>query len=101
MLLKLQRKLLTVLEEGKIRRLGGDVEIQLNVRVIATTNRLIIEEIKAARFREDLYYRLAVITINIPLLRESETTSLSSAKAFRKVCPTGFTAVYPRNSLCN
>ncbi|MCK4592988.1 sigma-54-dependent Fis family transcriptional regulator, partial [bacterium] len=68
--LKLQSKLLTVLEEGRIRRLGGDVEIQLSVRVIASTNHPIVEEIKAGRFREDLYYRLAVITINVPPLRE-------------------------------
>jgi len=68
--LQLQSKLLTVLEEGKIRRLGGDVEIPLNVRVIATTNRPIVLDIKNGRFREDLYYRLAVITINVPPLRE-------------------------------
>jgi DNA-binding NtrC family response regulator len=68
--LQLQSRLLTVLEEGKIRRLGGDVEIPLNVRVIATTNRPIIKDIETGRFREDLYYRLAVITINVPPLRE-------------------------------
>ncbi|HUT98445.1 MAG TPA: sigma-54 dependent transcriptional regulator [bacterium] len=68
--LQLQSKLLTVLEEGRIRRLGGDVDIPLNVRVIATTNRPIVEDIKNGRFREDLYYRLAVITINVPPLRE-------------------------------
>jgi DNA-binding NtrC family response regulator len=68
--LPLQSKLLTVLEEGRIRRLGGDAEIPLNVRVIATTNRPIVEDIKNGRFREDLYYRLAVITINVPPLRE-------------------------------
>jgi DNA-binding NtrC family response regulator len=68
--LPLQSKLLTVLEEGRIRRLGSDVEIAMNVRVIATTNRPIVEDIKNGRFREDLYFRLAVITINVPPLRE-------------------------------
>jgi DNA-binding NtrC family response regulator len=67
---RLQSKLLTVLEERKIRRLGGAIEIPLNVRVIATTNRNLVEEIKEGRFREDLYYRLAVITIHVPPLRE-------------------------------
>jgi DNA-binding NtrC family response regulator len=67
---RLQSKLLTVLEDRKIRRLGGSVEIPLNVRVIATTNRNLVEEIKQNRFREDLYYRLAVITIHVPPLRE-------------------------------
>jgi DNA-binding NtrC family response regulator len=68
--LPLQSKLLTVLEEGRIRRLGGSAEIPMNVRVIATTNRPIVEDIKKGRFREDLYFRLAVITINVPPLRE-------------------------------
>ncbi len=67
---RLQSKLLTVLEERKIRRLGGSIEIPLNIRVIATTNRNLAEEIKGGRFREDLYYRLAVITIDVPPLRE-------------------------------
>ncbi len=68
--LQLQSKLLSVLEERRLRRLGGSNEIKIDVRVIATSNRDLDEEIAAGRFRRDLYYRLAVITIHLPPLRE-------------------------------
>src|SRR5262249_44873927 len=66
----LQAKLLRVLEDGHFRRVGSTAELRADVRVIAATNRRLEEEIKAARFREDLYYRLNVIAIHLPPLRE-------------------------------
>src|SRR6204780_421638 len=65
-----QAKLLRVLEDGRVRRLGGKSEIQLDVRVIAATNAPLDTAIKEGRFREDLYYRLNVFPIPLPSLRE-------------------------------
>jgi DNA-binding NtrC family response regulator len=65
----LQAKLLRVLEDGHYRRVGSTQESYANVRVVAATNKVLEEELKAGRFREDLYYRLKVITIELPALR--------------------------------
>jgi two-component system nitrogen regulation response regulator NtrX len=65
-----QSKLLRVLQEHTIRPVGGLTEIPVNVRVVAATNRSLPEEIKRGRFRQDLFYRLAVLIIHIPPLRE-------------------------------
>lgn len=65
-----QAKLLQVLQEGKFSMLGENREIEVNVRVITATNRKLMEAIKEGRFREDLYYRLNVVNIHIPPLRE-------------------------------
>jgi len=65
---ELQAKLLRVLEEGKLRRLGGGAEISIDVRVLASTNRNLEAAIREGRFREDLYYRLNVFTIELPPL---------------------------------
>jgi DNA-binding NtrC family response regulator len=68
--LELQAKFLRVLEERKIRRLGGRAEVEVDVRVICATNRDLKEEIRRGRFREDLYFRLHVFTIVLPPLKE-------------------------------
>lgn len=68
--LSLQAKLLRVLEEGAFRRVGGLKDIPLDVRVLAASNRDLKSESEAARFRLDLYYRLSIIQIDIPPLRE-------------------------------
>lgn len=70
MKLELQPKLLRVLEERKIRRVGGDQSIPVNVRVIAATNRPLDEALRDSKLRKDLYYRLNVFKIPIPPLRE-------------------------------
>jgi two-component system response regulator HydG len=65
---ELQAKLLRVLEEGKLRRLGGATEISVDVRVLAATNRNLEVAMREGRFREDLYYRLNVFSIELPPL---------------------------------
>jgi two-component system NtrC family response regulator len=96
--LSLQVKLLRFLQEQRIERVGGREEIFVDVRVIAATNRDLKERINDGRFREDLYYRIGVVTIALPPLREREgdilllATSLLhrySAESKRKI--TGFT----------
>jgi transcriptional regulator with PAS, ATPase and Fis domain len=66
----LQAKLLRVLEDGHYRRVGSTKESHANVRIIAATNKPLEQEQKAKRFREDLYYRLNVVTIEMPPLRD-------------------------------
>lgn len=68
--LHLQAKLLRVLQEKAFERVGSSQTIRVDVRVLATTNRNLLEEVEAGRFRRDLYYRLAVLPIHIPPLRE-------------------------------
>jgi two-component system response regulator AtoC len=66
----LQAKLLQVLQDGEFSRLGGKADVQVDVRVIAATNRDLESAVASGQFREDLYFRLNVVTINLPPLRE-------------------------------
>jgi transcriptional regulator with PAS, ATPase and Fis domain len=65
----LQAKMLRFLEEKSFKRVGGSVDIKVDVRVVAATNRKLETEVKEGRFREDLYYRLNVLPIELPALR--------------------------------
>ena len=70
MSLPAQAKVLRVLQESSISRVGSDKDIKVNVRIVAATNKNLKEEISAGRFREDLYHRLAVILIKVPSLND-------------------------------
>jgi DNA-binding NtrC family response regulator len=70
MSLSAQAKVLRALQEGKITRVGGDKEISVDVRVVAATNKNLLEEVEAKNFRLDLYHRLGVILIHVPSLNE-------------------------------
>jgi len=70
MSLAAQAKVLRVLQENKLSRVGSDKDISVNVRVVAATNKNLTEEIAKGNFREDLYHRLSVIVIQVPLLSE-------------------------------
>lgn len=72
MSLSAQAKVLRALQENKITRIGGDVDIPVNVRVVAATNKDLRKEISLGNFREDLYHRLSVIEIKVPPLRERQ-----------------------------
>jgi two-component system response regulator AtoC len=67
---RVQAQLLRVLQEGEIRRVGESAPIKVDARVVAATNKDLMEEVKAGKFREDLFYRLNVVSIKIPPLRE-------------------------------
>jgi two-component system NtrC family response regulator len=78
--LALQVKLLRFLQEQKIERIGGREEIFVDARVLAATNKDLKQSVQEGRFREDLYYRLGVVTISLPLLREREGDILLLAR---------------------
>lgn len=80
--LDLQPTLLRALETGRITPLGSDQEIEVDVRIIAATNRNLVNEIESGSFRRDLYYRLNVISIEIPPLRERTEDILPLARYF-------------------
>ena len=80
--LALQVKLLRFLQEHEVERVGGRQEIPVDVRVLAATHMNLEQAMTDGRFREDLYYRLAVVTINLPALRERGEDVLLLAKAF-------------------
>ncbi len=66
----MQAKLLRALQERTVRPVGGSVEVPFDARIVAATNRDLEEEVRAKRFREDLYYRVAVVGVHVPTLRE-------------------------------
>ena len=70
MSLAAQAKVLRVLQENKLTKVGGDKDITVNVRVVAATNKNLKEEIEKGNFREDLYHRISVIVIRVPSLAE-------------------------------
>jgi DNA-binding NtrC family response regulator len=80
----LQTKLLRAIQEKSIRRIGSNKEIHLNVRIIAATNRDLKKDVEQKRFREDLYYRLNVINIHLPPLRERKGDIVLLAMHFLK-----------------
>lgn len=84
MSLKTQAKILRILEEQRFERVGGNKTIQVNVRVIAATNKNLEEEMKRGTFREDLYFRLNVIPFTVPPLRERGKDILLLAEYFLK-----------------
>ena len=85
MSLKTQAKILRVLQEQKFERVGGAATFEVDVRVIGATNKNLQEEIKEGRFREDLYYRLNVIPIHVPSLRERKEDIRVLAEYFLKI----------------
>src|SRR3989475_4884610 len=80
-----QPKILRVLQEGEFERLGGPHTIQVDVRIVAATNQYLAEMVRERRFREDLYYRLNVITIRVPPLRERHEDIRVLAQHFLRV----------------
>ena len=82
--IKIQSKLLRAIQEKEIDRIGGKAPIKVNTRIIATSNRNLAEAVKNGTFRQDLYYRLNVVNINIPPLRERSGDIKVLAKHFAK-----------------
>lgn len=78
----LQAKLLHVAQDGRFQRIGSNRSIQANSRILTATNRNLEEEVKSGRFREDLYYRLNVVELNLPALRERPEDILPLAAHF-------------------
>ena len=87
MSLAAQAKVLRVLQENKLMRVGGDKDISVNVRVIAATNKNLTEEIAKGTFREDLYHRLSVIVIHVPTLAErTDDIPLLVTHFIKRIC---------------
>jgi len=83
--IRLQSKLLTILEDKCVRRIGGGRNIPVDVRIMATTNQDLVQAVREKRFRQDLYYRLAVVTVQVPPLRERPDDIPEIAEYFAKL----------------
>ena len=82
-----QAKVLRAIQEGKITRVGGDKEIKVDVRIVAATNKNLLEEIEKGNFRMDLYHRLSVILIHVPTLNErAEDIPMIADKFLAEIC---------------
>jgi two-component system response regulator HydG len=82
----MQAKLLRALQERKVRPVGGDVEVAFDARIVAATNRDLEEEVEQRRFREDLFYRINVVHIHMPPLRQRDNDVLLLAQTFLQRC---------------
>lgn len=100
---RLQAKLLRALQEREIDRLGGDTPVKINVRILATTNRDLLVDARAGRFREDLYFRLNVVSLVVPSLRDrpGDIAALSEhfARKYAEVNGLPYRAVSPAGIL--
>ena len=82
--LYLQPRLLRILEEGEVKRVGGNEAIKVDVRIIAATNRDLLQMVEEGKFRRDLYYRLNVLPVNLPALRERKSDIRPLVELFLK-----------------
>jgi two-component system response regulator HydG len=82
--LEMQAKLLRALQERKVRPVGANAEVPFDARIVAATNRDLEEEVREKRFREDLYYRVNVVRIDVPALRDRSSDVLELAQYFLK-----------------
>jgi two-component system response regulator FlrC len=82
--IRLQAKLLRAVQEREIDRIGGNAPVRVNVRILATTNRDLLAEVGQGRFREDLYFRLNVVSLRIPPLRERPGDVAALAEHFAR-----------------
>ena len=96
----LQAKLLRVAQNGRFQRVGSNREIQTNARILAASNRNLEDEVKQGRFREDLFYRLNVVELNIPPLRERREDILPLAGRFIEELTKGRARFSETVSLC-
>lgn len=95
----MQAKILTLLDSRRIRRIGSVQEVSIDARFVAATNKILLSEVQAGRFRDDLYYRLQVVSINLPPLRErGDDVFVLAAKLLERFNATHgsrFTAIAP------